>query len=231
MANRRSGGTTRVKRLDAMNHPPQRPKEEQPNPYQWGARRKRGAELQEGCRIQKNHQERRINQFRRGNRRDEQWLENQDHNLDWSSLSEEVESDATMNNRGRRFAPYRERRAEAYEYKMKIDLAIYDSKRNIETFLYWIKNNFFFNYMGTTEHKKVHLVALKLKGGASTWWDQVAVNRQKQGRQLIRSWEKMKKLMKQRFLPPNYEQTLYTQYQNGPLRSSTVRSSDELDGK
>ncbi|KAA0037938.1 uncharacterized protein E5676_scaffold154G00410 [Cucumis melo var. makuwa] len=74
---------------------------------------------------------------------------------------------------------------------MKIDLPIYDAK-----------------------HKKVHLVALKLKGGASAWWDQVAVNQQKQGRQTIRSWEKMKKLMKQRFLPPNYEQTLYTQYQN-----------------
>ena len=64
--------------------------------------------------------------------------------------------------------------------------------------------------MGTDEHKKVHLMALKLKGGASTWWDEVAVNRQKQGRQPIRSWEKMKKLMKQRFLPPNYEQTHYT---------------------
>ena len=66
--------------------------------------------------------------------------------------------------------------------------------------------------MGTVEHKKVHLVALKLKGGAYAWWDQIVVNRQKQGIQPIHSWEKMKKLMKRRFLPPNYEQTLYTQY-------------------
>ncbi|KAA0051934.1 ty3-gypsy retrotransposon protein [Cucumis melo var. makuwa] len=138
-----------VRRLDAMNHPQQRPEEEQPNPYQWGARRRRGAELQGGCRIQENHQERRINQFRTGNRCEEQWLENQNHNQDWSSSSEEVESDATMNNSGHRFAPYRKRRAEAYEYIMKIDLPIYD-----------------------VEHKKVHLVALKLKGGASTWCGQ-----------------------------------------------------------
>uniref|UniRef100_A0A9I9EAU1 Uncharacterized protein n=1 Tax=Cucumis melo TaxID=3656 RepID=A0A9I9EAU1_CUCME len=109
--------------------------------------------------------------FRRGNRREEQWLENQNHNQDWSSSSEDVESYATMNNRGHRFAPYRERRVEAYEYKMKIDLPIYDS---------------------TTEQKKVYLVALKLKGGASAWWDQVAINQQKQGRQPIQSWKKMK---------------------------------------
>lgn len=111
-------------------------------------------------------------------------------NQDWSSSSEEVESDATINNRGRRFATFRERRAEAYEYKMKIDLPIYAGKRNIETFLDWIKNTEKnFNYMETAEHKKVHLVALKLKGGASTWWDRVAVNRQKQGKTPILSWE------------------------------------------
>ena len=132
-------------------------------------------------------------------------------NQDWSSSSEEVESDATINNRGCQFAPLRERRAEAYEYKMKIDLLIYDDKRNIETFLDWIKNTKKKpNYMGTTEHKKVHLVTLKLKGGTSALWDQVVVNRQKQGKHSTRSGKKMKKLMKQRFLPPNYEHTIYT---------------------
>ncbi|KAA0041474.1 hypothetical protein E5676_scaffold205G001280 [Cucumis melo var. makuwa] len=33
--------------------------------------------------------------------------------------------------------------------------------------------------MDTPDRKKVHLVALKLKGGASAWWDQLEVNRQK----------------------------------------------------
>ncbi|KAA0060703.1 transposon Ty3-I Gag-Pol polyprotein isoform X1 [Cucumis melo var. makuwa] len=186
-----------VRRLDIIA--PIQPVEGWPN-LQWGAQRRRGAEYPGGYR----NQERRINQFRRRNRRKEQWLENQNHNQDWSSSSEDVESDATMNNRGHRFAPYRERRAKAYEYKMKFDLPIYDA-----------------------EHKKVHLVALKLKGGASAWWDQVAVNRQKQGRQPIRSWEKIKKLMKQRFLPPNYDQTLYTQYQN--CRQGSQKTAEYIE--
>ena len=107
------------------------------------------------------------------------------------------------------------RRGEYHDYKMKIDLPMYDGKRNIEAFLDWIKSTEnFFNYMDTPERKKVHLVALKLRAGASAWWDQLEINRQRCGKQPVRSWEKMKKLLKARFLPPNYEQTLYNQYQN-----------------
>ncbi|KAA0054551.1 reverse transcriptase [Cucumis melo var. makuwa] len=44
----------------------------------------------------------------------------------------------------------------------------------IKAFLDWIKNvESFFEYMETTEDKKVKMVALKLKLGASAWWDQI----------------------------------------------------------
>ena len=62
-----------------------------------------------------------------------------------------------------------------------------------------------FNYMNTPEAKKVHLVALKLKVGASAWWEQIEVNRRRKWKGPIAYWEKMKKLMKAQFLPPNYE--------------------------
>lgn len=93
----------------------------------------------------------------------------------------------------------------------------------IESFLDWIKNTeIFFEYMPTPDYEKVQLVAFKLKGGASAWWDQLEVNRQRQGKKPIQSWEKMKRLMKERFLPPNYEQTLYNRYQNCRQGSWTV---------
>ena len=83
------------------------------------------------------------------------------------------------------------RRGEYHDYKMKIDLPMYDGKRNIEAFLDWIKSTEnFFNYMDTPERKKVHLVALKLRAGASAWWDQLEINRQRCGKQPVRSWEK-----------------------------------------
>ncbi|KAA0056058.1 reverse transcriptase [Cucumis melo var. makuwa] len=55
-----------------------------------------------------------------------------------------------------------------HDYKMKIDLPTYNGKRDIESFLDWVKNTKnFFNYMDTLDRKKVHSVALKLRGGAS----------------------------------------------------------------
>ncbi|KAA0040322.1 reverse transcriptase [Cucumis melo var. makuwa] len=63
---------------------------------------------------------------------------------------------------------YREqeaRREVHRDYKMKIDLLVYNGKRDIESFLDWIKSTEnFFNYMDTPDRKKVHLVALKLRG-------------------------------------------------------------------
>ena len=35
----------------------------------------------------------------------------------------------------------------------------------------------FFDYMGTADDKQVCLVAYKLKGRASAWWDRVQLNR------------------------------------------------------
>ncbi|KAA0040022.1 reverse transcriptase [Cucumis melo var. makuwa] len=87
---------------------------------------------------------------------------------DWSSSNDE-EQDRENDGYRRRFqAHYGERRGEPTDYKMKIDLPNYESKRNLEIFLDWLKNTKnFFNYMNTPKRKKVHLVALKLKVGTS----------------------------------------------------------------
>ena len=66
---------------------------------------------------------------------------------------------------------------------MKIDLPSYDDKRKIKIFLNWLKNTEKkFTYMNTPEVKKEQSVALKLKAGASAWWEQLEVNRQKNGK-------------------------------------------------
>ena len=45
----------------------------------------------------------------------------------------------------------------------------------------------FFNYMGITDDKQVCLVAYKLKGGASAWWDRVQLNHTRKQKLPIRS--------------------------------------------
>ena len=61
----------------------------------------------------------------------------------------------------------------------------------------------FFEYICISEEKKVKLVAYKLKGGASVWWEWLKLSRSKEGKRPLTSWPKMKRLLNARFLPPN----------------------------
>ena len=149
------------------------------------------------------------------NEQEDESSSSDDQNNPWDALDE-----TQRGQHGRRFGT----RAETHhDFKMKVDLPSYSGKRDIESFLDWLKSTEnFFSYMDTPEQKKVRLVALKLKGGASAWWEQLEANRQRYNKRPVRSWEKMKKLLKERFLPPNYEQTLYNQYQNCRQGTRTV---------
>jgi hypothetical protein len=104
----------------------------------------------------------------------------------------------------------RRRPENAHSFWVKIDLHNFNGYLHVENFLDWILEvENFFDYMQTPEAQQVKLVAYKLRGGASTWWEQTQCNRRMQGKQSVRTWLKMKKLMKARFLPPDYEQMLF----------------------
>ena len=98
---------------------------------------------------------------------------------------------------------------------MKIEIPQFDSLFVIEDFLDWLAEvEKFFDYWETEEHVKVKLVAYRLKGGALAWWDQLQTTRIRQGKNRVRTWRRMKQLMKEHFLLPDYEQTLFSRYQH-----------------
>ncbi|XP_074579527.1 uncharacterized protein LOC141836014 [Curcuma longa] len=71
---------------------------------------------------------------------------------------------------------------------------------------------------------KVKLVAIRFKGRASAWWEQLRRSRERQGKPKITDWEKMKKKMRAQFLPFGYSQTLF---QRLHLLRQGARSVDE----
>ncbi|KAL5537554.1 hypothetical protein UlMin_042915 [Ulmus minor] len=84
----------------------------------------------------------------------------------------------------------------------------------MEDLLDWLKKvDNYFDYTHTPEENKVKLVAYKFNRGASAWWDQEQNTRRKMGKPPIRTWPRMRKMIRDRFLPLNHEQVLWEQLQ------------------
>jgi len=56
------------------------------------------------------------------------------------------------------------------------------------------------------------MVAIRLKSIAIVWWTKLFVQRQKKRKTPIRTWQKMKQLMLEWFLPEDYVQIMYKMY-------------------
>ncbi|GKA44029.1 reverse transcriptase domain-containing protein, partial [Tanacetum coccineum] len=79
-----------------------------------------------------------------------------------------------------------------------------------------------FDVRDIPEKLKVKLVAIKLRQHASLWWDHVNKRRQIKGKSKVKTWEKIKKLMKAKFLPENHRQEAFLDYHNLSQQNMTV---------
>ncbi|XP_020679500.1 uncharacterized protein LOC110097468 [Dendrobium catenatum] len=123
---------------------------------------------------------------------------------------------------------HRQQRIETDGFRIKMDIPFFDGRLHIEDYLDWegaVEN--FFDYMEVSPEKQVKYVACRLKGGASAWWLQLIQNRQREGKAPIRSWGRLKQLMRRHFLPTDFEQLLYLQYQQCRQGSRPVHEYTE----
>ncbi|XP_026458570.1 uncharacterized protein LOC113359097 [Papaver somniferum] len=101
------------------------------------------------------------------------------------------------------------------EYKLKDDIPSFHGGLQIEGLLDWFYEvESFFNFMDVPDSSKVKLVAYKLKGGAATWWETLCEDRDKYHKPPIRTWKRMRELLRAKFLPKYYKQQLFLKLQN-----------------
>jgi hypothetical protein len=108
--------------------------------------------------------------------------------------------------------------------KAKMDIPVYEGNLDAEELLDWIRAlDTYFDY----EDKKVNNVVMRLKGHAALWWDKLQVDRCCKGKQKIKSWDRMIAKMKAKFIPRDYQITLFRRMQNLRQKLMTVKEYTE----
>ncbi|KAJ4708851.1 Mutant gag-pol polyprotein [Melia azedarach] len=97
---------------------------------------------------------------------------------------------------------------------IKMKVPTFQGKNDPKLYLEWERKvEHVFDYHNCSEKKKVKLAAVEFIDYASIWWDQLVINRRKNGEKPIRSWEEMKLVMRKRFIPSHYYRDLHRKLQ------------------
>ena len=112
--------------------------------------------------------------------------------------------------------------------KTKMEIPTYEGNLDAEELLEWIRAlDTYFDYEDIKEDKKVKHAFTKLKGHAALWWDELQADRRWKGKQKIKSWDRMVAKMKAKFIPRDYQITLFRRMQNLRQKLMTVKEYTE----
>jgi hypothetical protein len=112
--------------------------------------------------------------------------------------------------------------------KVKMDVPVYEGNLDVEELLDWIRAlDTYFDYEDIEEDKKVRHAVTRLKGHAALWWDELQADRRCQGKQKIKSWDRMIAKMKAKFIPRDYQISLFRRMQNLRQKLMTVKEYTE----
>jgi predicted ATPase len=70
-----------------------------------------------------------------------------------------------------------------------------------------------FEWYEYSEERKCKVVALEFTDCAFLWWENLKIQRRRDGEEEITTWATMKRVMKKRFVPDYYKQELYSRLQ------------------
>jgi hypothetical protein len=67
----------------------------------------------------------------------------------------------------------------------------------------------YFDYEDVEEDRKVKHDVTRLNGKTTLWWDELQADRCCKGKQKIKNWDRMVVKMKAKFIPKDYQITLF----------------------
>ena len=71
------------------------------------------------------------------------------------------------------------------------------------------------------------IAVTRLKGHASLWWGHLQTDRQRRGKEKIRTWVKIVSKVKKKFLPVDYQVSLLRKMQNLKQKDMTMKEYTE----
>ncbi|KAL6175180.1 hypothetical protein ACLB2K_051822 [Fragaria x ananassa] len=111
-------------------------------------------------------------------------------------------------------------------FDMKVDISEFEGRMRPDDFVDWLNTvERVFEYKKIPDEKRVKIVAIKLVKHASAWWEQLQVRKERLGKPKIKTWEKMRKELRKKFIPENYLQNNFLKLHN--IRQGS-RSVDEF---
>ncbi|GKB18232.1 putative nucleotidyltransferase, ribonuclease H [Tanacetum coccineum] len=116
------------------------------------------------------------------------------------------------------------RRSNRNESRMRVNIPDFARETlSHEGFINWLVTvEEVFEFKEVPKNKRVSLIATKLRGRASAWWQQLELTRERVGKPRIMSWQKMKKCMRANFIPHNYQRQMYQRLQNLKQGSKSI---------
>jgi hypothetical protein len=110
----------------------------------------------------------------------------------------------------------------------KMDILVYEGNLDVEELLDWIRAlDTYFDDEDVEEDKKVEHAVTRLKGHEALWWDELQADRRCKGKQKIKSWDRMVAKMKAKFIPKDYQITLFREMQNLRQKLGSVKEYTE----
>ncbi|KAF7823723.1 putative gag-pol polyprotein [Senna tora] len=122
-----------------------------------------------------------------------------------SSSDEETHRPRSSSSRGKR----RHAKRDAAEPDPKIKYPTFKGNINPDLYLDWeMKFEQIFRMNDWSEEKKVKLASFQFSDFAIVWWEDLQLKRRLKGKGPPRTWEKLKKLMRKKYVPSYYYQEL-----------------------